>query len=110
MFFKTFRRNELFIFSFANFFRILFFKVFFFKKSPLLLLRDKMTQYFVDFKNKTGFGQHLNFCVYQQMPDPPYSDSVAWLTSSLPGGAVSTVSWKFDKYLVALAHYIQKGK
>ena len=68
-----------------------------------------MTQYFVDFKNKTGFTQHLSFCVYQQMQDSPYSDSVAWLTSSLSGGAVSTVSWKFDKYLVALAKYIQKG-
>ncbi|CAI2178940.1 4934_t:CDS:2 [Funneliformis geosporum] len=67
-----------------------------------------MTQYFVDFENKTGFGQHLNFCVYIQIPEPPHSDSVAWLISSLSNGAVSTVSWKIDRYLVALAHYIQK--
>ncbi|CAG8647122.1 6787_t:CDS:2, partial [Dentiscutata heterogama] len=64
-----------------------------------------MSKYFIEFKNKTGLGQYLTFCVCQQMNDAEYSDSVAWLITSTPSGSASTISWKLDKYMVALAEY-----
>ncbi|CAG8483517.1 10853_t:CDS:2 [Scutellospora calospora] len=69
-----------------------------------------MSKHFIEFKNRTGLGQYMTFCVYQQMDESEYKDSVAWLMSSIPGGSTSSVSWKLDKYLVALAEYQQKGQ
>ncbi|CAG8513536.1 7658_t:CDS:2 [Gigaspora rosea] len=69
-----------------------------------------MSKYFIEFKNKTGLGQYMTFCVYQQMDDAGYSDSVAWLFTTIPGGSSSTVSWKLDKYMVALADYRLKDQ
>ncbi|CAG8614376.1 9460_t:CDS:2, partial [Cetraspora pellucida] len=68
-----------------------------------------MSKYFIEFKNKTGLGQYSTFCVFQQMNDSEYIDSVAWLVTSVPGGSTSTVSWKIGKYMVALAEYRLKG-
>ncbi|CAG8475383.1 7099_t:CDS:2 [Diversispora eburnea] len=68
----------------------------------------EMTRYYIDVINNTGIGEALAFCVYQKMPSTPFSDSVSWLITSISSGAVSTLSWNLDKYLVALAEYSQK--
>ncbi|CAG8574345.1 17597_t:CDS:2, partial [Racocetra fulgida] len=69
-----------------------------------------MSKYFIEFKNKTGLSQYLTFCVYQQMNEADYIDSVAWLVSTIPSGSTSNVSWRLGGYMVYLAEYQLTGE
>ncbi|MBV8070958.1 MAG: hypothetical protein JO270_13700 [Acidobacteriaceae bacterium] len=65
-----------------------------------------MTNYYVDFTNKTP--QTWSMSVYQTLPDSIGLDSVSWKQTRVPTGGTSGVSWNVQ-YNVALAEYKQIG-
>lgn len=65
-----------------------------------------MTTYTVNFANETP--DKWTLCVYQELPESPGLDSVAWKQTTVPTQGESGVQWTIQ-YLACLADYRQTG-
>lgn len=64
------------------------------------------TVYSLDFLNQTS--DTWTLCVYQELPDSPGLDSVAWKQTTVPQQGESGLQWNVQ-YMAAIAQYQQIG-
>ncbi|MGB0524319.1 MAG: hypothetical protein ACPGJS_15220 [Flammeovirgaceae bacterium] len=65
-----------------------------------------MTRYTIEFENKTD--ETWTFCVYQDYPNSPGIQSVAWKQTTIPTQGVSGVEWA-TQYQACVVDYKQIG-